>query len=178
MIKTAFLYRTSWTKVILRRSHELLSDERGVGGSGKYDQGAECRYISIWETCSGTRVVVDLKCLASLEGRPEAKQAQRHSPAVQAWAQRPSSVSEHLNGAPAIFSNHPPERGRPRADMGDGKILALASTGMSTRMIAAELGVSQPTVVRRLKGVGVSFDCPFGNLGPAEVDRFTVSLGW
>lgn len=43
MIKTAFLYRTSWTQVILRRSHELPSDERGVGGSGRHDQGAECR---------------------------------------------------------------------------------------------------------------------------------------
>ena len=71
MIKTAFFYRTSWTQVTLRRSHELPSDERGVGGSGRHDQGAECRYISIWETSSGTRVVVDLKCGASLAGRPE-----------------------------------------------------------------------------------------------------------
>ena len=33
MIKTAFLYRTSWTQVILRRSHELPSLERRSGYS-------------------------------------------------------------------------------------------------------------------------------------------------
>ena len=72
----------------------------------------------IWETSSGTRVVVGFEMLGKVwRGRPEVKQAQRHSPAVQARAQRSSSVSEHLNGAPAIFSNHPPERGRLRADV-------------------------------------------------------------
>ena len=45
MIKTAFPYRTSRTQVILRRSHELPSFERGVGSSVRHDQGAVCWYI-------------------------------------------------------------------------------------------------------------------------------------
>ena len=103
-----------------------------------------------WETGAGSRVVVHLKCWARLAGRPEVKHAQEHSPAVPSWAQRPPKVSEHLNGATAIFES-PSQPGRPRADVDDGAILALAYEGLSSRQIAAKVGVSQPTVVRRLK---------------------------
>ena len=104
--------------------------------------------VTIREPSAGTSGV-----LGKIGGQTRRQTRQGHTPAVQARARRLSRVSKrHLNGAPAILES-PSQRGRAETDVDDGKILALTSEGMSTRMIAAKLGVSQPTVIRRLRGL-------------------------
>ena len=106
--------------------------------------------------CLGWELRLSTGCVPDAPSLPSDGAVQ----AIEAASQVSEESTYSLNfESPFSSRDNGSRRGRRRISGKDVEIKALASKGLSTRAIASELGLSQPTVVRRLQEQAVKHPC-------------------